>query len=107
MPATVESVLAHLGLSQPRPADDASLDQAVKASNDLVAVLRPDLTATEPWAPRADQAAIQYAARLYGRRGSITGIAAFAEAGVALLPRTDPDVAQLLELGSYQKSVVA
>jgi len=107
MPATTESVLAHLGLSQVRPADDLALSQAITAANDLVTVLRPDLTAVEPWAARADEAATLYAARLYGRRGSITGIAAFAEAGVALLPRTDPDVAQLLELGSYQRSVIA
>jgi len=107
MPATVESVLAHLGLSQTRPADDEALNQAIRAANDLVAVLRPDLTADPTWTPRADQAATMQAARLYGRRGSITGIAAFAEAGVALLPRLDPDVALLLELGSYQRSVVA
>jgi len=47
------------------------------------------------------------AARLYGRRGSVQGIAAFADVGVSLLPRIDPDVRALLQLGEYQTSVVA
>jgi hypothetical protein len=59
------------------------------------------------WAERADQAALVEAARLYGRRGSVQGVAAFADIGVSLLPRLDPEVRSLLELGEYQKPVVA
>lgn len=59
------------------------------------------------WAPRADQAALVEAARLYGRRGSVQGIAAFADVGVSMLPRLDPEVRSLLELGEYQRNVVA
>jgi hypothetical protein len=62
---------------------------------------------TTTWAPRADQAALVEAARLYGRRGSVQGVAAFADIGVSLLPRLDPEVRSLLELGEYQPSVIA
>jgi hypothetical protein len=61
----------------------------------------------DPWAPRAEQAALIQAARLYGRRGSIQGVAAFADVGVTLMPRLDPDLRSLLQLGEYQDSVVA
>ena len=87
---------------------------AVEAANDLVATLRPDITKDPTtgdllptWPARADQAAVVEAARLYGRRGSVQGIAAFADVGVSLLPRLDPEVRSLLELGEYQRSVIA
>jgi hypothetical protein len=79
---------------------------AVEAANDLVAAYRPDL-AGDAWPPRADEAAVIQAARLYGRRGSVQGVAAFQDVGVSLLPRLDPDVRALLQLGEYQDSVVA
>lgn len=89
------------------------MDAAVAAANDLVAQYRPDLThdadgalLTE-WAPRADQAALVEAARLYGRRGSVQGIAAFADVGVSMLPRLDPEFRSLLQLGEYQPSAIA
>lgn len=87
---------------------------AVAAANDTVAAYRPDLvvgadgvTPLDPWAPRVEQAALVEAARLYGRRGSIQGVAAFADLGVSLLPRLDPEFRSLLELGEYQRSVIA
>lgn len=64
-------------------------------------------TATATWAPRADQAALVEAARLYGRRGSVQGVAAFADMGVSMIPRLDPEVRSLLQLGEYQPNVVA
>ena len=42
-----------------------------------------------------------------GRRGSVQGVAAFADIGVTYMPRLDPDLMTLLELGDYQQSVVA
>ena len=95
------------------------MTDAVEAANDLVAALRADLPAPDPdavppttwddvtWPPRADKAATLEAARLYGRRGSVQGVAAFADAGVSLLARLDPDVRVLLELGEFQKSAFA
>ena len=74
--------------------------------------MRPDLTTADgaplaDWPPRSDQAALVDAARLYGRRGRCRAVATFADVGVSLLPRLDPDVGRLLELGEYQKSVIA
>jgi hypothetical protein len=119
MPTTVERLLTHLGIAPGRPVDQAALQDAADSANDLVAQLRTDLPplvdedgnpvdpASVVWPPRADEAATLQAARLYGRRGSVQGVAAFADAGVSLLARMDPDVRVLLELGEYQKSSFA
>lgn len=96
-----------MGIAPASTVDEDALAMAVAAANDLVRSLRPDLTSADPWAARADQAANIEAARLYGRRGSIQGIAAFADIGVSLLPRLDPEVRSLLSLGEYQDSVIA
>jgi hypothetical protein len=114
MPATVVSVRIHLGVDPASTVDQDALEAAVAAANDVVVMWRPDLT-TDPgdgsvlptWPARVDQAAVIEAARLYGRRGSVQGVAAFADLGVSLLPRLDPEVRSLLELGEYQRSVVA
>lgn len=119
MPTTVDRLTTHLGLTPPRPVDTAALQAAVDAANDVVAALRVDLPAPDPdaappttwdditWPARVDQAAVLEAARLYGRRGSVQGVAAFADAGVSLLARLDPDVRVLLELGEFQRSAFA
>ena len=110
MPATVDAVRSFLGLAPARPVDDTALVSAVAGSNGAVFALRQDLD--DPvddgamWPAQVDQAAVQYAARLYGRRGSVMGIAAFADAGAKLLAE-DPDIALMLQLGGYQDSVVA
>jgi hypothetical protein len=106
VPATVEGVRTFLGLSPARPVDDDALAAAVAASNAAVGFWRVDLALVDPWPPNADQAATIYAARLYGRRGSVQGVAAFQEVGVVTLPQ-DPDVSALLGLGKFQRSVVA
>lgn len=111
MPTTVELVRIHLGLAPARPVDDTALDNAVAAANDAVWAWRRDLD--EPtvdgatWPPRCDYAATLQAARLYGRRGSVQGVAAFQDVGVATLGRLDPDIRSLLELGEFQPSVIA
>lgn len=107
MPATVEALRTYLGLDPASTHDAEAMASAVAASNDLVATLRPDLTSEEPWPARAEQAALVEAARLYGRRGSVQGIASFADVGVSMLPRLDPEVRSLLELGEYQRNVIA
>lgn len=114
MPATVATLRTYLGIDPASQVDQDAMAAAVAAANDYVPQLRPDLThdaATgdllAEWPPRVDQAAIVQAARLYGRRGSVQGIAAFADLGVAMLPRLDPEVRSLLELGEYQRSVIA
>lgn len=119
MPTTVDRLTTHLGLTPGRPVDVAAMGDAVEAANDLVTALRADLPAPDPhaqppttwadivWPARADEAATLEAARLYGRRGSVQGVAAFADAGVSLLARLDPDVRVLLELGEFQPSSFA
>jgi hypothetical protein len=113
MPATAASVRIHLGVDPASTVDQEALDAAVAAANDVVVMWRPDLTKDPDgilltvWPARVDQAAVIEAARLYGRRGSVQGVAAFADLGVSLIPRLDPEVRSLLELGEYQRSVVA
>jgi len=113
MPATVASVRIHLGVDPASTVDQDALEAAVAAANDWVATWRPDITNDEfgdplaEWPARADEAAVLTAARLYGRRGSVQGVAAFADLGISLTPRLDPDVRSLLELGEYQRNVVA
>ena len=118
MPTTVQRLKIHLGLTPARPVDDEALQDAVDAANDIVSTLRPDLEpltvdgapvdpADVSWPARADEAATLQAARLYGRRGSVQGVASFQDLGVSLLPRIDPDVRLLLELGEYQPAVIA
>src|SRR4051812_14465412 len=112
MPATTASLRTYLGIDPASSTDEEAMAMAVDAANDLVRTLRPDLTGDVPtvppliepappvvWAPRGEQAANVEAARLYGRRGSVQGVAAFADIGVSLLPRLDPEVRSLLELG--------
>jgi hypothetical protein len=110
MPATVASVKTFLGLAPARPVDDDALGAAVAAANDTVFTLRADLGPPDvlgaTWPARADQAATLYAARLYGRRGSIQGVAVFQDVATTLRS-TDPDVYLMLELGPFQPSVVA
>ncbi|MCM3577446.1 hypothetical protein M3686_04765 [Micrococcus luteus] len=53
------------------------------------------------WDARTVQAAIMLTARLYRRRNSPAGVEAFTEGGATYVSRWDPDVAQLLRIGSY------
>lgn len=104
MVATVEMLKVHLGNTS---LDDPAMQPWVDTANEMVRHWRPDLTATDPWDVRADNAAVLQAARLLSRRGSVQGVAAFADMGVTFMPRLDPDVQTILEMGDYQPSVVA
>jgi len=113
MPATVDRLRIYLGVDPASSIDTEAMTMAVDAGNNIVTTLRPDLTLDPDGLPlparpaRVEQAALVQAARLYGRRGSVQGIAAFADLGVSLLGRLDPDVRLLLELGEYQPPVIA
>lgn len=107
MPITVEDVKAHLGIEPNDELDAASLDAATAAANDMVATLRPDITTADPWPARVLHAATLYAARLYRRRGSVEGLAGYAELGGVPIIRVDPDIQAQLELGPWQPSVIA
>lgn len=113
MPATVASLKAYLGVDPASTTDEVAMGAAVDAANTQATIWRPDVTLDDTgtglpsWPANIDQGALTYAARLYGRRGSVQGVAAFADLGVSMLPRIDPDVRALWELGEYQRSVVA
>lgn len=111
MPTSTAAVSQFLGLAPARPVDDDALTAAVEAANDAVFMWRPDLDDPAEdgatWPPRADFAATIQAARLYGRRGSVQGVAAFQDTGVSFLPSLDPEVKSMLELGPFQPSAVA
>ena len=107
MAADLAGLKEFLGIPPATTTDEAAMQSALDAANDYVSTLRPDLTGAEPWPNRVNQAAKMEAARLYGRRGSTSGIAAYADIGITFLGRMDPDFRSLLELGEYQPSVVA
>lgn len=98
-PATVDTWL-------PLPADvppSPGAHAARAAAAQLVRRARPDLFAA---GATPTDAAVVYggqllAARLWARRGSPTGLAAFGEFGPAAVLRLDPDVERLLGVGRY------
>lgn len=111
MAATVDALKVHLGLDPASTADEDAMAAAVAAANDAVSKLRPDWTVVPQgraaWEVSADEAAVLLAARFYGRRGSVAGVVGFADFGAVSLGRLDPDVRLLLELGEYQRPVIA
>ena len=107
MPATVETLRVYLGIGGARDVDTEAMQYAVDAANRVVAVFRPDVAGETEWPAEIESGALIQAARLYGRRGSVQGIAAFQDIGAVTLGRLDPDVRLLLGLGEYQPSVIA
>lgn len=101
-PAAAAAVATRLGLGE---GDDAAaaVQLEVDAVNDLcVSVLGlPAPAAGNKWPPRQVLGATMLAVRLYRRRDSPAGVAAFGAEGAAYVSRNDPDVAQLLGIGSY------
>lgn len=107
-PTTVAKVKGHLKIVD--AVDDAALGDVVAAVNDLVEslpVAQPLNTDPAPadWsgAPRITQGATMLAARLFERRNSPNGVAAFGDGATAYVQRNDPDVALLLRIGPYAK----
>jgi hypothetical protein len=114
MAATVDSLRVYLGLDPASTVDEEAMGAAVAAANAAAMYWRADVT-TDPgdgtmlptWPADIDQGAHIQAARWYGRRGSVGGSVAYADLGIASLPRLDPDVRFLWRLGEYQRSVIA
>jgi hypothetical protein len=112
MPTTVDLVKAHLGLAPTDSLDAESLDAATAAANDMIATLRPDVitdaaTTGGAWPDRVTHAATLWAARLYRRRGSVEGLAGYQDLGGVPIIRIDPDIQAELELGPWQRAVIA
>lgn len=112
-PATSALVKDYLRITD--NADDAAIAAVVAAVNARVL--------TWPVAARADQdpalpdwagadladlvhGCVMLAARLFIRRNSPDGVAAFGDAGPAYVRRNDPDVAMLLQIGDYTRPAV-
>lgn len=107
-PATVAGVKLHLELEDTR--DDERLTALVAAVNAQlrrwpVAQLAVDLN---DWSTAADvvHGANMLAARLFRRRNSPAGVEAFGADGAVYISRNDPDIAQMLQLGSWARPQV-
>lgn len=96
-PITRADVEGHLGVSPASDRDVIHLDRVTAAVVSWVErnVVVDDLG----HGAEHELGAILLAARLYARRGSPLGVAAFAELGAAYVSRHDPDVERLLGLG--------
>lgn len=100
-----ELVKAHLALTDSR--DDAAIDKVVAAVDDLVRSWH-GVPASGTWPQRYQLGATMLAARVYRRRNSPNGVESFGSelAGAVYTRSSDPDVAQLLEIGHYAKPQV-
>lgn len=82
---------------------DARLADIVAAVNELVRDLPVAAKADglTTWPVRIQEGARLLAVRLYRRKDSPSGVEAFTDLGALYVQRNDPDVAMLLQLGSY------
>lgn len=108
-PAASAAVRAALKLAAGDAADNTYLDGIVGAVNVFVRLLPIASTVAVPppaeppaeWPADIVTGANLLAARLYRRRNSPSGLEAFGDLGASYVQRNDPDVAQLLALGSH------
>ncbi|VXC21224.1 hypothetical protein [Aeromicrobium sp. 9AM] len=115
-PATEATVRHQLSLSDADDLDDDALELAINAVNDTVIdfpfvkefIASVDAEAPDnTWRFRIVQGATLLAARVFSRRNSPEGVAAFSADGAIYVQRNDPDVAQLLKLGAHATPGVA
>lgn len=107
-PTTPEKVKAHLKIED--AVDDAVIGDVVLAVNEFVEslpvaqVMNTDPAAAD-WSagPSIVLGATMLAARLFERRNSPNGVAAFGDGATAYVQRNDPDVAILLRMGPYAR----
>lgn len=107
-PTTLALVRAQLKLKAEDMADDELITENVEAVNNVVRSWRISQLAVgaEQWPPRVIRGATMLAARLFRRRNSPAGVEAFTSEGAIYVQRNDPDVAMLLQLGSYSPPMV-
>lgn len=99
-PITVQDVADHLGSSRP----DLGLDKLIDATVALVEGWKN--TPLKDWPENWRLGTIMLIARLDRRRNSPAGVDTVTEMGPVYVSRRDPDVAQLLEIGSFSRLVV-
>lgn len=108
-PTTRDLVKDHLRITG--SADDTVLDGVVGAVNAIVRswpVAQPFDTDPAPagWSDNVVYGSTLLAARLFRRRNTPDGVAAFSDSGPVYLSRNDPDVALLLEVGNNKMPAV-
>lgn len=103
-PTTVPLVKRQLSIAQTDERDDAKLADIVDAVNIKVRRFRVSEAAVgqDEWPADIVLGASMLAARLFRRKNSPAGVESFGQLGAAYVMRNDPDIAQLLALGSYQ-----
>jgi hypothetical protein len=108
---TAQDVAAQMGIDLPDPQtyDRRHLDQITAAVNVMVPGTVPrvrELLPAEHWPADVLSAALIMAARLFARRNSPTGVAAYTDAGPSYVARWDPDLERLLLIGSWARPQV-
>lgn len=103
-PTTVAAVKLQLGIAADDTRDDARLAEIVGAVNNVVGSMAVAqlVTVDGTWPPRAELGAAMLGARLFRRKNSPAGVESFGSLGAAYVMRTDPDIAMMLGLGTYQ-----
>jgi hypothetical protein len=102
-PATLPGVRAFLRIPATDTQDDTRLELVVAAVNSLVRCwpCSEASVGAEEFTANVVEGANLMAGRLFRRRESPAGVAAFGDQGPVYVMRNDPDVAQLLQLGSW------
>lgn len=80
-------------------ADKETLDPVVSAVNSQLTAWKGD---PATWPDHYVQGAVMLAARVHLRRNSVAGVAPFGES-VVYVSRNDPEIAQLLEIGTFER----
>lgn len=117
-PATEATVRDLLGLAESDDLQNPSLELAINAANVFVSRLPivvddllADVDLVNPpaefaWTHDVVQGSTMLAARIFKRRNSTEGVAAFGDQGAIYVQRNDPDVAMLLRIGAYARPAV-
>lgn len=103
-PTSVPLVKVQLSIAASDVRDDVKLEAIVAAVNNMVRGWRISERAVGlvEWPERIQLGATMLAARLWRRKNSPAGVESFGQLGAAYVMRNDPDIAQLLALGSHQ-----
>lgn len=99
-PITLQAVATHLGTSRPDTNLLAVIDAAVAMVEGWKGVELAD------WPDSWRLGTIMLIARFDRRRNSPAGVDTITEMGPVYVSRRDPDVAQLLEIGTWSRPVV-
>lgn len=89
---------------------DIEIDRVCEAVTALIASYAdyevPTYDNDSSWPPNIKLGAKMLAARLYRRRNSPAGVESLGELGPVYVSRNDPDLAQLLRIGRYERPKV-